>query len=82
VGSPGLRGRVLVVDDETPLRHLMQRLLVGHDVVSAASGQDALAILEQDHAFDVILCDMMMPGVTGMDVHRWLVSRHPPWQRG
>ncbi|MEO7034702.1 MAG: ATP-binding protein [Polyangiaceae bacterium] len=73
----GLHGRILIVDDEAPLRIVMRRLLVGHDVVSAPSGKAALLILEQDRAFDLILCDLMMPGVTGMDVHQWLVSRDP-----
>ncbi|MEO8900866.1 MAG: ATP-binding protein [Polyangiaceae bacterium] len=73
----GLHGRILIVDDEAPLRIVMRRLLVGHDVVSAASGQAALDILEHDRAFDLILCDLMMPGVTGVDVHHWLVSRDP-----
>ncbi|MEO6602117.1 MAG: ATP-binding protein [Polyangiaceae bacterium] len=72
-----LHGRVLIIDDEAPLRVVMQRLLVGHVVVSASSGKAALAILERDRAFDLILCDLMMPGVTGMDVHQWLVSRDP-----
>ncbi len=72
-----VRGRVLIVDDEAPLRLVMQRLLTAHQVVTAASGKEALAILEQDRAFDLILCDLMMPGVTGMDVHQWLVSRDP-----
>ena len=69
-----LHGRILIVDDEAPLRLVMQRLLVAHEVVSAASGKEALPILEQDRAFDLILCDLMMPGVTGMDVHHWLVE--------
>ena len=72
-----LRGRILIVDDEAPLRLVMQRLLGAHDVVCASSGHEALAILEQDRAFDLILCDVMMPGVTGMDVHQWLVSHDP-----
>ncbi|MEI9938270.1 MAG: ATP-binding protein [Pseudomonadota bacterium] len=71
------RGRVLIVDDEAPLRLVMQRLLTAHDVVSVSSGKEALAILEQDRAFDLILCDLMMPGVTGMDVHHWLVTHDP-----
>jgi CheY-like chemotaxis protein len=73
----GLHGRILIVDDEAPLRLVMMRLLVGHDVVSVATGREALVILEQDRAFDLILCDLMMPGVTGMDVHQWLVEYDP-----
>jgi len=69
-----LHGRILIIDDEAPLRVVMRRLLVAHEVVSAASGQAALSILEHDRAFDLILCDLMMPGVTGMDVHHWLLE--------
>ena len=36
-----------------------------------------MAILQHDRSFDLILCDLMMPGVTGMDVHHWLVARDP-----
>ena len=37
----------------------------------------ARSILEEDRAFDVILCDAMMPGVSGMDLHEWLSGAHP-----
>src|SRR6478736_5957445 len=72
-----MRGRVLIVDDEAPLRLVMERLLIAHEVVSASSGDEALAILQHDRSFDLILCDLMMPKVTGMDVHHWLVVHDP-----
>jgi len=72
-----MRGRVLIIDDEAPLRLVMERLLVAHVVVSASSGDEALAILQHDRSFDLILCDLMMPEVTGMDVHHWLVLHDP-----
>ena len=72
------RGRVLVVDDEQGIRNMMMRMLGGeHDIVTAASGKEARAILEQDQSFDVILCDLMMPEMTGMDLHEWLATHHP-----
>ena len=37
----------------------------------------AQQILESDNAFEVILCDLMMPEMTGMQLHEWLVTRHP-----
>jgi PAS domain S-box-containing protein len=74
---PVLRGRVLVVDDETLLIKLMTRLLVGHEVVSVSSGEAAQALLEGDQDFDLILCDLMMPNRTGIDVHKWLAQRNP-----
>ncbi len=75
------RGRILVVDDEEPLRRVMTRLLIEHEVVTAASGAEARAILEIDQAFDVILCDLMMPQVSGVDLHRWLTAHNPPLAR-
>jgi two-component system, cell cycle sensor histidine kinase and response regulator CckA len=74
---PNLRGRVLIIDDEAPLRLVMEHLLIAHEVVSASSGDEALAILQHDRAFDLISCDLMMPEVTGMDVHHWLVAHDP-----
>ena len=69
--------RVLIVDDEERLRRALVRLLGDHETVEAADGAAARRILERDQAFDVILCDMMMPGVSGMDLHGWLREAHP-----
>jgi PAS domain S-box-containing protein len=75
---PSIRGRILVVDDEPAIRAMMKRLIGReHEVVTAASGTQGQAILEQDPSFDVILCDLMMPEMTGMDLHEWLVRRNP-----
>ncbi|WP_051631243.1 adenylate/guanylate cyclase domain-containing protein [Afifella pfennigii] len=62
-------GRVLVVDDNQSNRDLLSRRLRqdGHEVTSVASGMEALAVL-QDEAFDLILLDLLMPGMNGLDV--------------
>jgi PAS domain S-box-containing protein len=63
------RARVLVVDDEPNVTQALQRALSReHDVVTANTAQDALRVLAQDSGFDVILCDVMMPGMTRMDL--------------
>ena len=73
-----VRGRLLVVDDEPAIRSAMGRLLgTAHTVVTAASGAEARSILEHDAAFDVILCDLMMPDMTGMELHAWMVRFDP-----
>jgi PAS domain S-box-containing protein len=71
-----VRGRILIVDDEEQVRRILLRLLGSrHEVVAAASGREARALLEVDQAFDVVLCDLMMPEMTGMDLHAWLVAQ-------
>jgi CheY-like chemotaxis protein len=72
------RSRVLLVDDEVALCRALSAALEGeHDVVAVNSGEAALALLAADRAFDVILCDVMMPGITGMDVWTRAVAACP-----
>src|SRR5258705_3261903 len=67
---PARSGRVLVVDDEAAVGRTIQRLLGDrHEVVVVTSGAQAIELLEGGGDFDVILCDMSMPEVTGMDVY-------------
>jgi signal transduction histidine kinase len=62
------RGRVLVVDDEPMVALAVRRTLEGqHDVSVVSRAQDALEMLRAGERFDVILCDVMMPNVTGID---------------
>src|SRR4051812_29214836 len=63
-------GRVLVIDDEAAVGRTIQRLLgERHEVVVLTSGVQALELLERGESFDAILCDMSMPGMTGIDVY-------------
>jgi two-component system, cell cycle sensor histidine kinase and response regulator CckA len=71
------RGRILVVDDEPKLLKLITRMLAEHEVVAVDTAQAAQAAVERDQAFDLILCDVMMPEVTGVELHRWLAQHHP-----
>jgi two-component system, cell cycle sensor histidine kinase and response regulator CckA len=74
----GARGRILVVDDEPMIAAMLQRELAAeHDVEVASSGRQALDRLRGEGGFDVILCDLMMPEVTGMDLHAELASSAP-----
>ncbi len=68
---PDLRGRVLVVDDEPLILRSVARLLRDqHDVETASNGREALLKLSQEGPFDLIVCDLMMPEMTGMELHR------------
>lgn len=70
-------GRILVVDDEHSVRTLVVRMLREHQTVEAETGSVARSILEKDQTFDVILCDVMMSEVSGIDLHAWLVEKNP-----
>jgi PAS domain S-box-containing protein len=74
----GRRGRVLVVDDEPPLAQSLRRTLGReHDVVAVSSGRAALDLVARGERFDVILCDLMMPEITGMDLSERLAREAP-----
>ena len=64
-------GRVLVIDDEAAVGRTIQRLLgEQYEVVVLTAGRDAIDLLVGKQAnFDLILCDLTMPEVTGMDVY-------------
>ncbi|HMJ51554.1 MAG TPA: response regulator [Polyangiaceae bacterium] len=77
--SPGgRRGRVLVVDDEPALVRTIERLLKSeHEVRASSDVKGALQMLISEQNFDVILCDLMMPEMTGMDFHAQLALAAP-----
>jgi CheY-like chemotaxis protein len=73
-----LRGKVLVIDDEPAMGRIMTRLLgEEHDVTAVTSGPEALALFEKGARFDVILCDLMMPQMTGAQFYERLAELVP-----
>ena len=69
--------RILIIDDEPMIGTTLRVLLADdHEVRLAESGADARDILARE-SFDLVLCDLMMPGVSGMDLHEWLEARAP-----
>lgn len=72
------RGRVLIVDDEQALIDAVGRELKQEcDVVCVTSGDEAYAILQDDRRFDLVLCDVLMPRMSGMELHRLLHDDSP-----
>lgn len=69
--------RILVIDDDGAVRESVARMLrtAGHAVQNAGSGEEGFE-LARGGAFDVILSDMRMPGISGMDVLRKLRDVH------
>ena len=68
VPAAAQRRRILVVEDEPYLRKAYRRILATrYDVVDAGSGEDGLARLREE-PFDLVLCDLQMPGMSGADL--------------
>jgi two-component system NtrC family sensor kinase len=68
---------VLVIDDDAGIRTMMHRCLNDHDVASAGDGRQGLAILARTNYFDLILCDVVMPGMSGIQVWSEVAAVHP-----
>lgn len=69
---PRLTGRILLVDDDTLVRDTLTEQLeeLGHKVLAAACGTDALAILRAREAVDLMITDLSMPGMNGLTLIR------------
>src|SRR5574339_274601 len=80
VASPHLMPTVLLVDDQAAIRQLVERQLRagGYRVIPAASGREALAILtRQADSIDLLLTDVMMPGMIGAQLVAIVQLRWP-----
>jgi PAS domain S-box-containing protein len=79
VGVPEERRlRVLLIDDETALGTSLRRCISRYWNASFVNdGRQALELLRHDCGYDVIVCDLMMPEVTGMDIYEELVQSKP-----
>lgn len=77
-GAERPRGRVLVIDDEPFIAGLCRRALEAeHDVEVATSALAALSFIEVARNLDVILCDLMMPDTSGMELYEIVLRRFP-----
>jgi two-component system chemotaxis response regulator CheY len=75
-------GRVLIVDDEAPIRKTLRICLsqAGYHVIEAGDGQEAITALESaDNALmvDAIICDIRMPRIDGTDAIRYFRAQYP-----
>jgi two-component system nitrogen regulation response regulator NtrX len=71
------KARILVIDDEAGIRESLRMTLEyeGYEIIGAATGQEGLALVERD-APDLVLLDVKMPGMDGLDVLTRIHSMH------
>jgi CheY-like chemotaxis protein len=75
------RGRILTIDDEPQIGRVLLHTLKAHDVTALGSAADALERIRGGESFDLIICDLMMPQMTGMDLYAALAREAPEQAR-
>ena len=78
VEQPGrLEGRILVLDDEKVLNELLKDILIslGCEVVSCSAPEEALFLY--DKSFDLVMLDVVMPKISGVEVYKKLLLKNP-----
>ncbi len=77
----GARARILVIDDEPLIGSTIRRLLSAHEVVALSAPREALDRLSAGEPFDLVLCDLMMPELSGMELWEALAAARPELAR-
>lgn len=67
--------KILVVDDDLMIRVILKHTLDDHDVLMAADGRQAIALMEWEKP-DLVLMDVMMPGLDGVTTAQVIQTRH------
>ncbi len=67
----------MIVDDQATLAKAIRRMLGEHDVTTVLSAREALDHIDTGDRYDVILCDVMMPELSGIDLWQALAKRAP-----
>jgi CheY-like chemotaxis protein len=76
----GKRLKLLVIDDEPSIAAFIRNALLPHEVATVASGREALAALDT-RSFDAVLCDVVMPDLTGVQVYEHVRTHNPALAR-
>ncbi len=70
---PVTGAKILVIDDEPEICRIITLVLAEHEVIAETDGAAAMALVKQE-AFDLVLCDMMMPNADGIDIYEAFCS--------
>jgi signal transduction histidine kinase/ActR/RegA family two-component response regulator len=73
--------RVLIVDDEPLVSRALTRQLRGTEATVCGNGVEALDVLARDDRYDVILCDLIMPRMSGIELEAVIAERYPRLRR-
>jgi two-component system response regulator AtoC len=73
-----LQLHILVIDDDDAVRESLQKVIesVGHLVSTVGNGEDGIRLIEKG-SFDLVLCDLRLPGISGLDVLNRCMDRVP-----
>jgi CheY-like chemotaxis protein len=76
--TPIARAKVLVIDDDPGVARTLHTMLESvHEVKSVESAREGLRLLLGEERFDIVLCDLVMPELSGMDLYRSLELNRP-----
>ena len=81
-GAERARRRILIIDDELLLVRSFCRVLIqDYEVCGVSSATDAMARISSGDRWDLILCDLQMPNVDGVEFYRWITRSNPELAR-
>lgn len=75
-----MRRSLLIIDDDEHVAAILQRILRGYDLVIAPSAEEGLARVGE-RAFDAVLCDLGLPGVSGTEFYARVADLRPGLER-
>jgi len=71
------RRRVLFVEDHSGLRATYERVFGHHEIVLVETGEEALETIKRQRDFDLVVCDLVLPGIDGIEVFKQTRANHP-----
>lgn len=75
-----MRRSILIIDDDEHVAAILQRILRGYELVIAPNAEDGLALVSE-RAFDAVLCDLGLPGVSGTEFYAKVADLSPGLER-
>ena len=71
------RRRVLFVEDHSDLRATYERVFRHHEIVLVETGEEAIETMRRQRDFDLVVCDLLLPGIDGIEVFKRTRAKDP-----